>query len=543
MRKRRQRKSIALLAAAVLMAAALPMGVCAGEGAAAGSPEALDAGSIQPAETALLAENASEQQSVNDAKDAAAAQSFHIRTYNDRRAEDDQNIEVTVTFDRAIEVKSGAESDISVKIAGSSLDQSPNTENGESNRTLSVKADAQDDRKLVITVGSCAGAQFVKQTNASIQIQASDAGITHILTAGSGVPADLRYIETTIPCGLALSDVSSETGSAPQDGAVQKEASVTKQVTHRANVRSMVYIQLLKNGKPILPEDKFDHAGSYVIHAHAFIDTMSGDTKLPELTEADYAKLIVQGFENSIKNLKDLASRYMMTQEGDKITLTDHWPEDGETLDVRVYAWPYDGSVVSDVPSAGNGSGNGDTSVFDDVNGWEKEYVYYLAEKGIVKGRTDTLFVPLANVTRAEFIKMLASAAGASVSGNEKSSFSDVPASAWYAPYVAWAEKNGLANGSDGKFYPLENITKQDIAVLIQRYAENVAGTEIPNMEAESIFADDTAISGYAKSAVYELQKGSIVSGDINGKFYPKSSATRAQAAKMLAVFLQVSGK
>ncbi len=62
------------------------------------------------------------------ASDTARAESFSIRTYNETRTEDDQNIEVTVRFDRDIQVLEGAEADVSVKIAGSPLDQAPNTE-------------------------------------------------------------------------------------------------------------------------------------------------------------------------------------------------------------------------------------------------------------------------------------------------------------------------------------------------------------------------------------------------------------------------------
>ena len=76
---------------------------------------------------------------------------------------------------------------------------------------------------------------------------------------------------------------------------------------------------------------------------------------------------------------------------------------------------------------------------------------------------------------------------------------------------------------------------------MLQRYAQT-AGIQIPDMEAGITFDDDATISSYAKEAVYGLQKAGIVSGDINGRFYPKSSATRAQAAKILAVFLQVTG-
>ena len=52
----------------------------------------------------------------------------------------------------------------------------------------------------------------------------------------------------------------------------------------------------------------------------------------------------------------------------------DTQAEEGETLDVIVYAWPYDGSVISDEPKD-DGS---DEFFFEDVSGWEKEYVLSL---------------------------------------------------------------------------------------------------------------------------------------------------------------------
>ena len=65
----------------------------------------------------------------------------------------------------------------------------------------------------------------------------------------------------------------------------------------------MVYIQPLKNGQPLLPTATFDHEGSYIIHAHAFIDTKSGDQVMPEMTEADYAKVIADTFKASIEKV------------------------------------------------------------------------------------------------------------------------------------------------------------------------------------------------------------------------------------------------
>ena len=79
---------------------------------------------------------------------------------------------------------------------------------------------------------------------------------------------------------------------------------------------------------------------------------------------------------------------------------------------------------------------------------WYAEYVSYLAGKGIVNGKTADTFAPDAQITRAEFIKIIAGVAGADVSGKSSSRFSDVASDAWYVPYVAWGVENGIINGT-----------------------------------------------------------------------------------------------
>ena len=78
-------------------------------------------------------------------------------------------------------------------------------------------------------------------------------------------------------------------------------------------------------------------------------------------------------------------------------------------------------------------------------------------------------------VTRAEFVKIIAGVAGADVTSAAGSSFSDVDAGAWYAPYVAWAAENDIVTGSGDKFNPNSRITRQDMAVIIDRYVEKLA--------------------------------------------------------------------
>ena len=461
------------------------------------------------------------------------AQSYTVRSYNETRKEDDQNIEVKVKFSAPVKVLSGAEKDLIVKIAGNTLDKTPNASDGVSTRTLSVKADPSDSASVIVTIGSVKGSKFIRMTNAKLEIEAAESGIKNIVSAADNIPVKLSCISTVIPSGLAFMQTAAVTGTASQP------ASVTKKISHRANVRGMVYIQPLKNGQPLLPTATFDHEGSYIIHAHAFIDTKSGDQVMPEMTEADYAKVIADTFKASIEKVPELKDAYEMTYDGGSFTLKALKATAGETLDVRIYESPEaDGKVNGS--TSNNSNTNTGSIQFSDVNGWEKEYVYYLAERKILNGKADGQFKPADNITRAEFVKILAAVSGQDVSKSTGTSFSDVNAASWYAPYVEWAYKNGIVKGSNGNFKPSANITRQDMAVMIENFSKYMSKT-VPSMEAGKTFADDSRIASYAKDAVASLQKAGIISGDVNGKFLPQSSATRAQAAKMITVYMQVT--
>lgn len=313
------------------------------------------------------------------------AQSYTVRSYNDSRTEDDQNVEVKIKFSAPVKVLSGAEKDLIVKIAGNTLDKTPNASDGVSTRTLSVKADPSDSTSVIVTIGSVKGSKFIRMTNAKLEISAVETGVKHIMSAADDTPAELGYISTVIPSGLAFTQTAAVTGTASQP------ASVTKKISHRANVRGMVYIQVLRNGQPLLPTATFDHEGSYIIHAHAFIDTTSGDQVMPEMTEADYAKVIADTFKASIQKVPELKDAYEMTYDGGSFTLKALKATAGETLDVRIYESPAADGKANESTSDNSNTNTGSIQ-FSDVNGWEKEYVYYLAERKILNGKADGQF-------------------------------------------------------------------------------------------------------------------------------------------------------
>ncbi len=176
---------------------------------------------------------------------------------------------------------------------------------------------------------------------------------------------------------------------------------------------------------------------------------------------------------------------------------------------------------------------------FTDVSGWYTDYVSYLAARGIIGGTGDGKFSPDASITRAQFVTILARMSGDELSGYTASSFSDVATTDWYFAAVQWAYKNGVASGSDGKFNPNATITRQDIAVMLARYADEVASYTLPKTNSTVTFTDSAMISSYASDAVTAMQQAGFISGNSDGSFAPTANATRAQAAKMIAVLLQ----
>ena len=163
--------------------------------------------------------------------------------------------------------------------------------------------------------------------------------------------------------------------------------------------------------------------------------------------------------------------------------------------------------------------------LFSDIGeAYAKEYIEKLCDKKVLNGFPDGTFRPDESVTRAEFSKMLCillSLPGSSAD------FSDVSTQDWFYPYVAACAQNGIVKGFDGCFMPQEKITREDCAVMVCR------AMGITEDSAETEFADNESISGYARGAVKALSAKNIIMGD-NGLFRPKENLKRGDAAIIL---------
>lgn len=166
---------------------------------------------------------------------------------------------------------------------------------------------------------------------------------------------------------------------------------------------------------------------------------------------------------------------------------------------------------------------------FTDMNGhWAQSYVNKLSEMNIVSGYPDGTFRPENNVTRAEFVKLVASAFSMPQTG--ELIFGDVTAGNWFAPYVAGAASLGVVNGANGMFFPDDYITRQDAALILYRAISLKHTLDDGNI----FFTDEREIDVYASVAVRSLAKQNIIAGMPDGSFMPKAHTTRSQAAALI---------
>lgn len=180
---------------------------------------------------------------------------------------------------------------------------------------------------------------------------------------------------------------------------------------------------------------------------------------------------------------------------------------------------------------------------FEDVTShWAKEDIELLTSKLVVKGVDSKRFNPNGKVTRAEFAAMLVRALGLSTD-QAQAVFKDVDENSWYGGIVQKAVQAKIINGyEDGTFRPHENITRQEMAVMIIRAFE-FTGTTVDVHENEenllSEFTDGDGIQPWAKEAIAKAVRASIVSGRSESEFVPNGTATRAEAAKMIKNLLK----
>jgi hypothetical protein len=179
-----------------------------------------------------------------------------------------------------------------------------------------------------------------------------------------------------------------------------------------------------------------------------------------------------------------------------------------------------------------------------DKSAWYFDYILYVYEKGLMKGVSSNTFEPNTPMTRAMLVNTLYKMAGSPEVASDVR-IPDIADESWYKPAVDWALANKIVSGyADGTFGPEDPITREQLAVLLWRYA-NYAGLKIAAGGYPGIAAYNDGFSVYENMRIgfdWVCSNG-IITGTVNNGatlLMPKASATRAEVAAMLKRFVDM---
>lgn len=174
---------------------------------------------------------------------------------------------------------------------------------------------------------------------------------------------------------------------------------------------------------------------------------------------------------------------------------------------------------------------------FSDMAGseWVGTALAYMVENGFVSGVANGKFAPKNNITRSEFVAIIARCEGLEDVLDADDVFDDVPKDFWGYNSIMAAYKNGIISGvGERSFNPSGNITRQDIAVILYNVYKLKATCETEDTN----FADWGSVSEYAKEAVGKLHALKILNG-YGSDFMPQGLCTRAEAVQAIYSYLQ----
>lgn len=212
----------------------------------------------------------------------------------------------------------------------------------------------------------------------------------------------------------------------------------------------------------------------------------------------------------------------------DKLTVTDGSGKSVSTVKKSdtVYTFTMPASAVTVGVSYAKADETPSKTTFNDVsaNDWFASAVDYVTGKGMMNGTAANTFSPKANTTRGMLMTVLARHAGEDTTGG----------SVWYEKGMNWAKANGVSDGTN----PQVNITREQLAAMLYRYAQNKK-YDVSGAKSLDGYMDAQSVSSYAVPALQWANAAGVVTGKSGSKLDPKGYATRAEVAAMLMRFCE----
>ncbi len=163
--------------------------------------------------------------------------------------------------------------------------------------------------------------------------------------------------------------------------------------------------------------------------------------------------------------------------------------------------------------------------------------IMLMSERGIFEGYDDGTFRPYAQINRAETVKVVTLALGYDVNtgGTYRNNYRDTSDTAWYAPYLFVAKREGIATGyPDGTFRPSNTINRVELLRVFLEGNQTSLRNCSPQPFGDTPITSDT--NWYMKYACYAKDHG-LMNSEYSSNLYPAQAMTRGDVANLFYDF------
>ena len=172
-------------------------------------------------------------------------------------------------------------------------------------------------------------------------------------------------------------------------------------------------------------------------------------------------------------------------------------------------------------------------------NAWYYDAVEYVYDNDLFEGMSAYIFGPNEPMNRGMLVTVLYRLEGEPRRVNGDNNFSDVGDNLWYSDAVVWANSHGIVEGYNGSFRPLDNISREEMAAVMYRYAV-YKGLDVVTLE-ENLggFVDGSEVSDWAvQSMNWAVGQGVLHGKGANNLDPHGDCSTRAEVAQILMNYL-----
>ncbi len=351
---------------------------------------------------------------------------------------------------------------------------------GTTTETTAVPDASVNNGEATSKVTDSMGSEIVKQ--------AEENGSDTVVVAPK-ISGDVSKTEVTIS-GKTVTDIAERT-----DAALKVETPVGS-----VTLPGTALPELGKAGDVAVSVEKTEETVSVQVSA-------GGDTvnKIPGGVKASF-------------ELKDGEVAVIVSQDGAETVVPKSLVENGRTYVLL------DGSAAVKIIT--------NSKSFEDVDAgaWFGDAVAFSSSHELLNGTGETTFEPESDMTRAMLTTVLWRLESEAASEGAVA-FPDVNDSTGYAEGISWAADAGIITGTDkGVFEPEREVTRQEMAMMLYRYAVSV-GMNTAKTGELTAFTDAADVADWASDAMKWAVSSGIFSGDGSGHLNPTASASRAQVA------------